>query len=768
MIKRLALILSALFLASSASAQVVSQGRGGTSPWLITFDGGQPVTGPQTDAQARTPQTNTGTLDGNGDTVELEMNGATGASAMFPDAGSLDGSVVFEASYDGGTAWDSVQANPQFTWDPINRTTGGANPSNYTWHFALNGGETHVRVRVTAYTSGTVDPVLTGTYTPSSPVQNAMFSARGGNPPMAAIMVGGRAENSFSVARTPSVRSDAEGSSDQGWVVWDMATSHRVGGAMTGARDFGAGIGGRDASDTFVFGELRDTTPASDTMGLVVRGVGTFEFGATDLDIRDLVFASDKVDVTGSDVTVSNTVTVDGSGVTQPVSAAALPLPAGAATAALQLPDGHNVIANAGTNLNTSALLTTAAHDAALGTAGTADAQVRSVQGITGMTPLDINYGPIDSSVSGTVTPGNAGTAFDVIGKTTAFITVSGTWNAVTASAISFEVSEDNVTWGAVPMLSLMIDPNTLQNSFPFYTSDWSQSNSVGLNGTYVADVSGASFARINWHTAGSGSGTFAYDITLGKVPGAMAPQPVYIVGNSADHYVETRIVPGTSSIAIAGNLLGITNALPAGTNNIGDVDVASIAAGDNNIGNVDVVSQVPGTGSTNLGKAEDAGHTTANTGVFILGVRNDGGSTQTTSADAEYAQVSVDAYGAVYRRPDHPNRFSCTISSTATTSAIVTGCTAPGAGLSRYVTSLQWHSSIISTTTNFMTIQSGTDGNCGASVDVLYRGYAQVAFSGREVVFQTPIKAPANEEICLLHPGAGTRLVNIQGFIAP
>lgn len=32
-------------------------------------------------------------------------------------------------------------------------------------------------------------------------------------------------------------------------------------------------------------------------------------------------------------------------------------------------------------------------------------------------------------------------------------------------------------------------------------------------------------------------------------------------------------------------------SALPAGNNNIGDVDVASIAAGDNNIGNVDIVT---------------------------------------------------------------------------------------------------------------------------------------------------------------------------------
>ena len=34
-----------------------------------------------------------------------------------------------------------------------------------------------------------------------------------------------------------------------------------------------------------------------------------------------------------------------------------------------------------------------------------------------------------------------------------------------------------------------------------------------------------------------------------------------------------------------------ISAALPAGTNNIGDVDIASIAAGDNNIGNVDIVT---------------------------------------------------------------------------------------------------------------------------------------------------------------------------------
>ena len=53
-------------------------------------------------------------------------------------------------------------------------------------------------------------------------------------------------------------------------------------------------------------------------------------------------------------------------------------------------PVSGTVTANAGTNLNTSSLLTTTAHDAAFGTAGTADTQVRTVQGIASMTPLQV------------------------------------------------------------------------------------------------------------------------------------------------------------------------------------------------------------------------------------------------------------------------------------------------------------------------------------------------------------------------------------------
>ncbi len=73
----------------------------------------------------------------------------------------------------------------------------------------------------------------------------------------------------------------------------------------------------------------------------------------------------------------------------------------------IALPTGSNVIgqvtANAGTNLNTSTLLTTTAHDAAFGTAGSADAQVRTIQGVASMTPVQV----VGSVAHDTGTPGS-------------------------------------------------------------------------------------------------------------------------------------------------------------------------------------------------------------------------------------------------------------------------------------------------------------------------------------------------------------------------
>lgn len=87
------------------------------------------------------------------------------------------------------------------------------------------------------------------------------------------------------------------------------------------------------------------------------------------------------------------------------------------------------------------------------------------------------------------------------------------------------------------------------------------------------------------------------------------------------------------------------TGELPAGTNNIGDVDVLSLPAlpaGTNNIGDVDILSVVPGTSATSLGKAEDAAHASGDVGVMALAVRQDAPANLSgTDLDYEPLQVS-------------------------------------------------------------------------------------------------------------------------------
>lgn len=82
-------------------------------------------------------------------------------------------------------------------------------------------------------------------------------------------------------------------------------------------------------------------------------------------------------------VSAGGAITVDGSAVTQPVSAASLPLPSGASTSAKQ---------------------------PALGTAGTASADVITVQGIASMTALKVDGSAVTQPVSGTVTTNQGGT----------------------------------------------------------------------------------------------------------------------------------------------------------------------------------------------------------------------------------------------------------------------------------------------------------------------------------------------------------------------
>lgn len=140
-----------------------------------------------------------------------------------------------------------------------------------------------------------------------------------------------------------------------------------------------------------------DTTAHHQYVKMEWGADGTFTkvaSGASAVPIQD---GGNTITVDGT-VGVSGTVTVNGSGVTQPVSAVSLPLPTGASTAAKQ---------------------------PALGTAGTASADVITVQGIAAMTPLLVNASgnavPVTDN-SGSLTVDNNGTFATQAAQ-------SGTWN---------------------------------------------------------------------------------------------------------------------------------------------------------------------------------------------------------------------------------------------------------------------------------------------------------------------------------------------------
>ena len=112
-----------------------------------------------------------------------------------------------------------------------------------------------------------------------------------------------------------------------------------------------------------------------------------------------------------------------------------------------------------------------------------------------------------------------------------------------------------------------------------------------------------------------------------------------------------------------------VVASLPAGSAAIGKLAANSGV----DIGDVDVTSIIPGTGATNLGKAEDAAHSSGDTGVMPLAVRNDdiaalGG------ADGDYAPLQVNAAGALYTNDASGEAGSILVTGTSAIAAGISG----------------------------------------------------------------------------------------------
>jgi cytoskeletal protein CcmA (bactofilin family) len=190
-------------------------------------------------------------------------------------------------------------------------------------------------------------------------------------------------------------------------------------------------------------------------------------------------------------------------------------------------------------------------------------------------------------------------------------------------------------------------------------------SGSVTVTGTVAATQSGG------WTvTANAGTGIFAVQSELqldydsgagsqslsvfglalpgngGAVAGGTATNPVRTdpTGSTAQPVTDnggSLTVDGSVSISGSVTVTGTVAATQSGTWNVG------LSTGTNSIGDVRSVttSIIPGTSATHLGKAEDAGHASGDTGVFVLAVRNDSRGTL-AGTDLDYAPFQLNSSG--------------------------------------------------------------------------------------------------------------------------
>jgi hypothetical protein len=199
---------------------------------------------------------------------------------------------------------------------------------------------------------------------------------------------------------------------------------------------------------------------------------------------------------------LTNALKVDGSGATQPVSASALPLPSGAATAAKQ---------------------------PALGTAGTPAADVVTVQGVASMTALKVDGSAVTQPISATALPLPSGAA------TAAKQPAIGTAGTPAADVVTVQ--------GAASMTALKVDGSAVTqpisaSAFPLPAgaATAAKQPALGTAGTPATDVVTV-------------QGTPS--MTALKVDGSAVTQPVSISGNQP---VNQAQVAGTAVDVNSGN----------------------------------------------------------------------------------------------------------------------------------------------------------------------------------------------------------------------
>jgi hypothetical protein len=350
-------------------------GGGGTQDVNLIEIGGVAVTTPlEVDCVAGCAGSSTGgtiteTINALNDGVTLDLNGAAGAGITFTNNAAWVGTLGFFVSNDGGTTFLETEGVNVFTGQRFSRLSRLSSPDSNanTVVFQIEGGATHVRIHAVTFTSGSVDATVTATA-----VGTTMERSTAESGSILQSWTGIGAENGTSGQMVSVVsRNGDPNNGDQGLVVREMSAVAVPGSSVSGLSSYANVTAGRDPDDNLARTlELDDAAPAGTEHGLITRNIpsGTqdvscvagcagssfadnsaFAFGTT--TIANIGFVFDDVapnavtennaaaprmsgnrvpystlrdaagNERGANVTAANALVVDGSAVTQPVSA---------------------------------------------------------------------------------------------------------------------------------------------------------------------------------------------------------------------------------------------------------------------------------------------------------------------------------------------------------------------------------------------------------------------------------------------------------------
>jgi len=177
----------------------------------------------------------------------------------------------------------------------------------------------------------------------------------------------------------------------------------------------------------------------------------------------------------------------------------------------------------------------------------------------------------------------------------------------------------------------------------------------IDANGALAATVTNATAANLNMTEASAASiltsvqliDDLVYtDDTSTHSTGSSKGALIMAAATPTDGSVNANDIGAVAMTTDRKLHVSVQDALPAGTNAIGKLAANSGV----DIGDVDITSVVTGTGATNLGKAEDAAHTTGDVGVMALGVRASSPTERSAGpTDGDYEPFGTNEVGAVW-----------------------------------------------------------------------------------------------------------------------